>query len=53
MFAERTVFAKPCEREFTDSPLIGRIDPLIEDDETGPRRLDPPTKTCNPPIECK
>ena len=46
MFAERTMSAGRCERGFTDSPPI-------EDDESGQRRLDPPTATRNPPIECK
>ena len=53
MFAERTMSVGRCERGFTDSPPIGRVDPPIEDDESGQRRLDSPTVTRNPPIECK
>ena len=53
MFAERTVFVGRCERGFTDSPPIGGVDLPIEDDKSGQRRLDPPTATHNPPIECK
>ena len=53
MFAERTVSAGRCERGFIDSPPIGGVDLLIEDDESGQRRSDPPTATRNPPIECK
>ena len=45
MFAERIVFVERCERGCTDSPPIGGIDPPIEDDETGRRRLDLPTET--------
>ena len=53
VFAERTVSARRCERGFNDSPPIGGVDPLIEDDEAGHRRSDPPTVTRNPPIECR
>ena len=53
MFAERTVSAGRCERGFSDNPLIGGVDPPIEDDEAGQRRSDPPTATRNLSIECK
>ena len=53
VFAGRTVSAERCERGCTDSPPIGGIDLPIEDDKTGRRRLDPPTETRNPPIQCK
>ena len=53
VFAERTIIARGCERGFNDSSPIGGVDPPIEDDEAGQRRSDPPTATCNPPIECK
>ena len=53
VFAERTVSARRCERGFSDSPPIGGVDPLIEDDEVGQRRSDRPTATRNPLIECK
>ena len=53
MFAKATVSAEWCERGCTDSPPIGGIDLLIEDDKTGPRRSNPPTEQCNPPIKCK
>ena len=46
VFAGRTVSAERCERGCTESPPIGGINPLIEDDETGRRRSDPP-------IQCK
>ena len=53
MFAKTTVSAERCERGCTDSPPIGGIDSPIEDDETCPRRSDPPTETRNPSIKCK
>ena len=53
VFVERTVSAQRCERGFSDSLLIGGVDPPIEDDEAGHRRSDPPTATHNPLIECK
>ena len=53
MFAERIVSAGRCERGFTNSPPIGRVDPPIEDNESGQKRSDLPTATRNLPIECK
>ena len=53
VFAETTMSAERCERGCIDSPPIGGIDLLIEDDETGPRGSDPSTEQRNPPIKCK
>ena len=40
-----------CERGCSERPLIRGIDPLIAEDETGTRRLDPPTEQRDPPIK--
>ena len=53
VFAEATVSAEWCERGCTKRTLTGGIDPPIEDDETGPRRSDPPIEQHTPPIKCK
>ena len=53
VFAEAAMSAEWCERGCTDSPPIGGIDPPIEDNDTGPRRSNPPAEQRNPSIKCK
>ena len=51
MFAEATVFVEMSERRCSERPLIRGIDVPIAEDETGTRRLDPPTEQRDPPIK--
>ena len=51
MFAEATVSVETCERRCSKRPPIRGINPPIAEDETGTRRLDPPTEQRDPPIK--
>ena len=51
MFAEATVSVETCERGCSERPPIRGIDPPIAEDETGTRRLDPPTEQRDPSIK--
>ena len=53
MFAEATMSAKSFERECSNKPPIGGINPPIAKDEIGPASLNPPTVQRNPLIKCK